>query len=65
MCRLPYESGPCRMSESRWFYDTERESCQLFTYGGCQGNGNNFERKDECVLACGGTMLFFTYTIPT
>ena len=56
MCKLQADIGPCKKSELRWYFDDNLQTCRKFTFGGCQGNGNNFETKDECVLACGGRL---------
>lgn len=32
--------------------------CKPFSYGGCQGNANNFQTKKECVWQCGGEGSF-------
>ncbi|CAO2577777.1 BPTI/Kunitz domain-containing protein (Fragment) [Lemmus lemmus] len=32
----------------RWFYNKENSTCQLFIYGGCQGNNNNFQSQSLC-----------------
>jgi hypothetical protein len=29
------------------------KSCEKFHYGGCFGNGNNFETKNDCKNKCG------------
>ena len=34
----------------------EKNRCELFTFGGCQGNGNNFATADQCFEACGGAL---------
>jgi hypothetical protein len=28
----------------------------MFTFGGCNGNKNNFRLADECFAACGGNL---------
>jgi hypothetical protein len=28
----------------------------MFTFGGCQGNKNNFRSANECFEACGGNL---------
>jgi hypothetical protein len=33
-------------------YDNETDSCNQFIYGGCQGNGNRFSTKEECMTSC-------------
>ncbi|XP_059176535.1 actinia tenebrosa protease inhibitors-like [Physella acuta] len=51
-CSLPSETGPCRAAISRYFFDTTSQSCKEFTYGGCQGNANNFRSISQCKAAC-------------
>ena len=36
----------------KWHYDKRRGSCQQFTFGGCEGNGNRFSSQDECQTVC-------------
>ncbi|BHF58856.1 zinc-containing alcohol dehydrogenase [Sparganum proliferum] len=52
VCKLPQEVGPCRAMIKRFAYDDTAKACVPFTYGGCQGNGNNFETKEECEEKC-------------
>nr|XP_025044615.1 carboxypeptidase inhibitor SmCI-like isoform X2 [Pelodiscus sinensis] len=53
ICKLPKEPGPCLAYMPRYFYDRVTKSCQMFIYGGCQGNGNRFATKEECLRTCG------------
>nr|XP_020662707.1 kunitz-type protease inhibitor 4 [Pogona vitticeps] len=53
ICRLPKEVGPCLAAFSRWFYNGQTQKCEAFTYGGCQGNANNFKTLEECQKKCG------------
>lgn len=48
----PKVQGPCEAAFPRWSFDVESGSCQQFMYGGCHGNGNNFESQQECSEAC-------------
>ncbi|XP_018420861.1 PREDICTED: kunitz-type protease inhibitor 1 [Nanorana parkeri] len=48
------ETGSCRAAFSRWYYDPVAMKCMGFTYGGCQGNGNNFMHETDCEEFCKG-----------
>ncbi|CDW58606.1 Serine protease inhibitor 2 [Trichuris trichiura] len=50
-CKQPMDAGPCMAAVDRWYYNQETKDCQQFTYGGCQGNENNFS-KQECEEKC-------------
>lgn len=52
VCTLPPDSGPCEALGYRWFYNPRSGECEQFTYGGCQGNANNFGSRLECQKAC-------------
>jgi len=52
VCSLPKEVGPCEALIPRWYYDTATEKCESFTYGGCEGNRNNFESEKACESVC-------------
>lgn len=51
-CNLYPVSGPCGMNLPRYYYDPAANFCSLFRYGGCMGNGNNFDTMDECDAHC-------------
>ncbi|KAM4712624.1 LOW QUALITY PROTEIN: kunitz-type protease inhibitor 1-like [Anableps anableps] len=53
-CVEPPHTGPCRASFTRWYYDPTDRKCLRFTFGGCDGNDNNFEEKQKCSEACNG-----------
>ena len=52
LCLQPVEAGPCRGYFPRWFYNTTSERCEQFIYGGCKGNVNRFETRENCESAC-------------
>ncbi|XP_057679083.1 kunitz-type protease inhibitor 1-like [Corythoichthys intestinalis] len=53
-CAEPPQTGPCRASHARWYYDPLETRCRRFTYGGCYGNDNNFAEETQCDAACHG-----------
>uniref|UniRef100_A0A0G4GIS1 BPTI/Kunitz inhibitor domain-containing protein n=1 Tax=Chromera velia CCMP2878 TaxID=1169474 RepID=A0A0G4GIS1_9ALVE len=52
VCALPREIGPCRAVIPSWYFDVSSQSCQLFNYGGCEGNLNRFPTQEACEEAC-------------
>lgn len=52
VCSFPMEKGPCQAYMSRWFFNSETGECELFAYGGCRGNSNNFSTKEKCEKMC-------------
>ena len=52
ICNLPSETGPCKASISRYYFDDEAGECREFIYGGCDGNENNFETLAACQTTC-------------
>jgi hypothetical protein len=38
----------------RFAYDPNLGLCRPFIWGGCGGNGNNYETPEDCYAACGG-----------
>eukprot|EP01084_Bolivina_argentea_P239521 402573_1 len=51
-CTLPADSGPCYAYMPRYFYNDTTDQCEIFIYGGCLGNANNFETLAECQQIC-------------
>nr|XP_054928901.1 papilin-like [Dermacentor andersoni] len=51
-CEPSAAPGPCRGSYKRFYYDRQDNQCKRFTYGGCQGNANNFATEEECSERC-------------
>ncbi|XP_068436557.1 kunitz-type protease inhibitor 1a [Clinocottus analis] len=46
------DTGNCRDSLTKWYYDPLQQSCFRFNYGGCQGNENRFDTKEVCLKFC-------------
>ncbi|KAH3859201.1 carboxypeptidase inhibitor SmCI-like [Dreissena polymorpha] len=53
VCNLPAVTGPCKADMPRYFYNAHTCHCDKFTYGGCDGNGNRYEKLEDCNAACG------------
>ncbi|KAJ1345668.1 NAD(P)H-quinone oxidoreductase subunit 5, chloroplastic, variant 3 [Parelaphostrongylus tenuis] len=51
-CLHPRDPGNCRGQFVRWYWDNENKACDVFTYTGCQGNGNNYASREECLAIC-------------
>nr|CAH8840414.1 unnamed protein product [Trichobilharzia regenti] len=52
ICFLEKDPGTCRGYFSRYFYNKETKLCEIFKYGGCLGNQNNFKSLEECQTTC-------------
>ncbi|WAR18886.1 TFPI1-like protein [Mya arenaria] len=52
ICNLSPSAGPCDNYQRRWHYDSITRECKEFSYGGCLGNHNNFESRDQCMTYC-------------
>ena len=53
VCSRPVTEGPCAKKQFRYFYNQSTGLCQLFIYGGCSGNNNNFPSEGACQSVCG------------
>ncbi|KAL7674029.1 hypothetical protein ACOME3_000313 [Neoechinorhynchus agilis] len=53
VCHLELADGrPCRSDLRRYYYNRNKNECLQFRFGGCRGNGNNFETKQLCENKC-------------
>uniref|UniRef100_A0A670ZLW0 BPTI/Kunitz inhibitor domain-containing protein n=1 Tax=Pseudonaja textilis TaxID=8673 RepID=A0A670ZLW0_PSETE len=53
-CHYPVDPGHCKAHMTRFYYNHKYKKCKKFIYGGCKGNGNNFESFEECLHFCKG-----------
>ena len=51
-CFFKKDPGECYANLKRFYYIPKKNKCKKFTYGGCEGNPNNFETKKECKKEC-------------
>lgn len=54
---LTKDTGPCKASFVRWHFNAVTNDCEKFLYGGCYGNGNRFETREDCMQRCGKKAL--------
>ena len=52
ICALPADAGPCEGYFPHYFHNDTTGQCELFVWGGCEGNANRFETLAECEAAC-------------
>ncbi|EZA55259.1 hypothetical protein DMN91_004651 [Ooceraea biroi] len=51
-CSLRAEAGLCKGHFRKYAWDAVSGKCVEFLYGGCFGNANNFQTKEECEQMC-------------
>uniref|UniRef100_A0A8C3IXX9 BPTI/Kunitz inhibitor domain-containing protein n=1 Tax=Chrysemys picta bellii TaxID=8478 RepID=A0A8C3IXX9_CHRPI len=65
LCHLPSVCGYCKARFPRFFYNWSSQACEEFVYGGCGGNKNNFETKEECLQQQTKTLPNSQFRTPT
>lgn len=48
------DTGSCRDSITKWYYNPYDATCLRFNYGGCFGNENRFDSEESCMNYCRG-----------
>jgi len=55
-CELPPANGDgevaCMAYMERWHWNSTSQKCEIFIYGGCGGNANNFNSRMACAKHC-------------
>ncbi|XP_046997028.1 balbiani ring protein 3-like isoform X1 [Schistocerca americana] len=53
VCFEPKDEGFCNTAnDSRWYFNAEKNKCEIFNFGGCGGNQNSFESEEICNTVC-------------
>ncbi|XP_060600711.1 papilin-like [Ruditapes philippinarum] len=52
-CNKPGNHGLCNGNFKPYFFNIQTCRCEQFVYGGCGGNENRYETKEECENICG------------
>ncbi|XP_027740241.1 tissue factor pathway inhibitor isoform X1 [Empidonax traillii] len=52
VCAMKADDGPCKAIHLRYFFNIQSRKCEVFEYGGCHGNENNFLTLEECQKKC-------------
>ncbi|MEQ2189945.1 hypothetical protein GOODEAATRI_030531, partial [Goodea atripinnis] len=51
-CLELQDPGRCQEYTTKWFFDIVENKCSQFWYGGCEGNANRFQTREECEKLC-------------
>ncbi|NXW83444.1 TFPI1 inhibitor, partial [Alopecoenas beccarii] len=52
VCAMKADEGPCKAIHMRYYFNIQSRECEIFEYGGCHGNENNFLTLEECQKTC-------------
>ncbi|NXJ85414.1 TFPI1 inhibitor, partial [Trogon melanurus] len=52
VCAMKADEGPCKAIHVRYYFNIQSRECEVFEYGGCHGNENNFLTLEECQKNC-------------
>ncbi|XP_053128360.1 tissue factor pathway inhibitor [Hemicordylus capensis] len=52
ICGLKAVRGPCKAIHTHYYFNIQTHQCEIFDYGGCEGNENNFSTLQECQEKC-------------
>ncbi|NXM12341.1 TFPI1 inhibitor, partial [Ploceus nigricollis] len=64
-CAMKADDGPCKAIHIRYFFNIKSRKCEVFEYGGCHGNENNFLTLEECQEKCVAKGQYPSFHPPT
>ena len=65
ICDMEADTGSCFALIPRYFFNATTGKCEMFTYGGCGGNGNNYRSLQECSQQCNPNsgLIYYNYKL--
>jgi|UniRef100_A0A8C0ZNR8 hypothetical protein len=57
-CSAQAVTGPCPAAFPGWYFDAEKNSCNMFICGGCWGNKNSYSSQEMCMKHCSGKQMY-------
>ncbi|KAL1470446.1 hypothetical protein MTO96_040432 [Rhipicephalus appendiculatus] len=58
-CDQGPDAGLCRAFLPMWWFNAKTGKCEEFVYGGCGGNGNRYETREDCEKTCSTKTLAY------
>ena len=62
-CFMGPDAGTCDESHVKWYYDSRDGVCRQFRYGGCDGNMNRFDDRQECEDKCSRSQGLYSVSV--
>ena len=63
LCSLQPDTGPCKASAFRYYWNINTKQCERFLYGECGGNYNRCLDAKSCANQCGKYPTAFYFLV--